>query len=357
MKKIIKALLVVMVIAMAVMVFAACEKDPCKDGHTLEAIGEKLATCTEDGYSSGVVCSVCGYEQRRSFVLEAKGHDMAKATCDKPATCKACGYTEGEALGHDITKDVEAKAPTCTEAGYTAHKACTRCGKTNEDYQKIDALGHTIVDVAKVEPTCTEAGCEAHKACSVCKATDGNNKPIAPLGHKDENADAKCDVCEKWIMPTVEQAFYLRLYQAKRAETLYLNGQVSGNFLATSTNIDDAVELHLEKVEGGYYIYFMDGETKKYVDVYEWQEGSIGTTISEEPHGVWVFDADLGVFTVTMCERTVYLGTYNNYNTMSLSDTYRISGDKAADVDVSQFPSRAIIVYETEAEEDTPAAE
>ena len=88
MKKIIKALLVVMVIAMAVMVFAACEKDPCKDGHTLEAIGEKLATCTEDGYSSGVVCSVCGYEQRRSFVLEAKGHDMAKATCDKPATCK-----------------------------------------------------------------------------------------------------------------------------------------------------------------------------------------------------------------------------------------------------------------------------
>ena len=143
MKKIIKTLLVVMVIAMVVTVLASCDlvddlKDPCRKGHTMEAIGEKLATCTEDGYSSGVVCSVCGYAERQSFKLEAKGHDMAKATCDKPATCKTCGYTEGEALGH-----------TWVDADCDTPKTCSACGKTEGE-----ALGHTDADENHVCETC-----------------------------------------------------------------------------------------------------------------------------------------------------------------------------------------------------------
>ena len=195
MKKIIKALLVVMVLAMVVMAFAACEKDPCKNGHTMEAIAEKLATCTEDGYSSGVVCSVCGYAERQSFVLEAKGHDMAPATCEKPSTCKreGCGYTEGGALGHDM-KDVAALAPTCTKAGYTAHTACATCGKT-EGKTAVAALGHTEVVDAAVAATCTTAGKTEGKHCSVCNEVLVAQEEVVALGHDLKDVEGKAATC------------------------------------------------------------------------------------------------------------------------------------------------------------------
>ena len=52
---------------------------------------------------------------------------MAEATCEAPATCVDCGYTEGKALGHNASK------ATCTEAS-----RCSRCGSVISE-----ALGHT----------------------------------------------------------------------------------------------------------------------------------------------------------------------------------------------------------------------
>ena len=244
MKKIIKTLLIVMVIAMAVMALASCEQDPCKDGHTMEAIGEKLATCTENGYSSGVVCSVCGYVERNSFVLEAKGHSMSDATCTDPSTCKVCGHVEGEALGHAFTVDVEALEPTCAADGYTAHKACERgCGET-EGKETVPATGahEYTVEVEAVDPTCVSAGHNAYHACECgAKGEDYVEIPAsedyhnfdenelfyypeptcttpgyiagyctgcgkgfllaeAPAtGHVDEDADGICDVCAEHV--------------------------------------------------------------------------------------------------------------------------------------------------------------
>ena len=191
MKKIIKTLLIVMVIAMAVMALASCEQDPCKDGHTMEAIGEKLATCTENGYSSGVVCSVCGYVERNSFVLEAKGHSMSDATCTDPSTCKVCGHVEGEALGHAFTVDVEALEPTCAADGYTAHKACERgCGET-EGKETVPATGahEYTVEVEAVDPTCVSAGHNAYHACECgAKGEDYVEIPASEDYHNfDEN--------------------------------------------------------------------------------------------------------------------------------------------------------------------------
>ena len=243
MKKIIKTLLVAMIIAMVVMVFAACQKDepivnPCANGHTMETFGEDLPTCTEDGLSAGVVCTVCGYAERTRFPIPAKGHKMADATCEDPSTCTVCGYTEGEALGHDMAS-VEALEPTCTTEGYNAHLGCTRCDYTEgKEVVEINPDAHTLVDVEALEPGCEDRpGYTAHKACE-CGYTEGyevvtveghdfNEEelfyyPSAPtctegayiagyctscgegflleevpaLGHADEDANGICDRCE-----------------------------------------------------------------------------------------------------------------------------------------------------------------
>ena len=255
MKKIIKTLILVLVVVLALTVFVACNEEPetttapvCKHtggtatcteaavcelcgesygealGHTggeatcttlavcatcgenygelkaheLEAFGEDLPTCTEDGLSSGVVCSVCGYQERRRFPIPALGHDMADATCELPSTCtrKDCGYTEGEALGHDMV-EVEALAPTCTAEGYTAHLGCSRCDLTEgKEAVAINPDAHTLVDVAEQAPTCEAVGYTAHKACA-CGYTEGKEE-IAATGHSftvavEELAPTTCE--------------------------------------------------------------------------------------------------------------------------------------------------------------------
>ena len=224
MKNIIKTTILILTLVVVLAAFTSCDLDiegmiteiqqaKCAQdgGHTMETYGEDLPTCTESGLSSGVVCSKCGYEERRRFEIPATGHDMADATCEDPSTCKnGCGLTEGEALGHDL-KDVEATAPTCSAVGYTAHKACSRCKYTEgKEEVAINPDAHTLVDVEEQAPTCEKVGYVAHKACE-CGYTEGKDE-IAATGHSftievealapttcvdGYTAHNKCEVCGK----------------------------------------------------------------------------------------------------------------------------------------------------------------
>ncbi len=156
MKKIIKTLLVVMVLAIVVTAFTACDikgtassligkvKCTLTGEHIMEAFAEELPTCTESGWSAGVVCTRCGYTERNRFEIPATGHSMAAATCELPSTCEDCGHTEGDPLGH-TSVDVAAVAPTCTTVGSTEGTACSVCKKTLSGCEEVPALGHTFV--------------------------------------------------------------------------------------------------------------------------------------------------------------------------------------------------------------------
>ena len=176
MRKIIKALLVVMVVVLALTAFVACGKEHEHQGGTAtctepavceicgDSYGEALGhnevfdaavqpTCTEAGVSAKSYCSGCGEVYVEAIVIPALGHTMADATCEDPSTCTVCGHTEGEALGH--TPGAEA---TCTTA-----QTCTVCSA-----ELVAALGHTEVVDAAVSATCTATGLTEGKHCSVC---------------------------------------------------------------------------------------------------------------------------------------------------------------------------------------------
>lgn len=89
-------------------------------------------------------------------------HVWSDATCTEPQKCE-CGETQGEALGHDMV-DVEAKAHTCTEDGYSAHKACTRCDKT--EGKEVDKAAHSL-KYSMTLPTATAPG-HTTVVCDVC---------------------------------------------------------------------------------------------------------------------------------------------------------------------------------------------
>lgn len=89
------------------------EQLPVEFTHThTELRNEKVATCTEPGYTGDTYCKDCGLLIRQGELLPALGHDY----------------------------EAEVTAPTCTEQGYTTH-TCSRCGDSYVD-SETPALGH-----------------------------------------------------------------------------------------------------------------------------------------------------------------------------------------------------------------------
>ena len=129
------------------------------------------------------------------------------------------------------------------------------------------------------------------------------------------------------------------LNQAERGETLYFAGAMNGNYLATTTNGAAAADVTIEEVEGGFRFYFMDGETKMYIDIHEYTEGKAGVRLTAEPSATFVWNEECGVFTAEVAGAARYLGTYSTYNTMSASDIKYIAGENLAKIGVSQFPA------------------
>ncbi len=134
-------------------------------------------------------------------------------------------------------------------------------------------------------------------------------------------------------------AFKFGLVQGNLEETLFFAGSMSGNYLATTEDVIEAEDVYVEAVDGGYRIYFISGEAKTYIDIYEYKEGKAGIRLTTEPTAVYTWIAELHIFIANVAGEDRYLGTYNTYNTISASATSYITGDNAAKIGVSQFPA------------------
>jgi len=131
--------------------------------------------------------------------------------------------------------------------------------------------------------------------------------------------------------------FYLT--QAELGKSLFFTGAMNGNYLATSDDPTKGVDVTVEEVEGGFRFFFMDGETKTYIDIHEYAEGKAGVRLTAEPSATFVWNEECGVFTAEVAGAPRYLGTYSTYNTISASDIKYIAGENVAKIGVSQFPA------------------
>ncbi len=152
------------------------------------------------------------------------------------------------------------------------------------------------------------------------------------------------EVPAKAVTPVVGTAYKYGLFQANLNQMLFLSGTMSGNYMATTTNLAEAVDVYIEEVEGGTRIYFMDGETKTYLDIYEYAEGKLGCHLTTEPTAVFTWNEDAKVFVAEVGPETRYLGTYNTYNTISSSNTSYILGDNLSKIGISQFPAMFYVI-------------
>lgn len=150
--------------------------------------------------------------------------------------------------------------------------------------------------------------------------------------------------------PTTGTAFKLGYYQANLEKTLYFAGAMDGYYYATTEDAEAAVNVYVEVVDGGYHLYFMNGETKTYLDIIarEGTEDKVNVVLTETPTAVFTWNAEVGTFVVKDLQGADwYMGTYGTYSTISAYKTSYI--EDLTTIGVSQFP---VFLYE---EKEVPA--
>ena len=129
-------------------------------------------------------------------------------------------------------------------------------------------------------------------------------------------------------------------------------------YLLSTTDLTASADVYFEVVDGGYNIYFMDGETKTYLNAvgYKKSNGYLGAhfTLGTEPTTVWTYNDTFGILEVVctfedLDPDTFFAGTYGSYTTISLSGSYY----KGQISTGTQFPAR--LVLSSEAGNEAPA--
>ena len=160
-------------------------------------------SCTEDGHTRSVVCSVCGKVLVEEQVIAALGHSWGPDSVVRAASCTISGLREARctrcsevrqttiaALGHNWGPETTVKEATCTEDGLREIR-CSRCNEAQETV--VAALGHDWGEETVIrEASCTEEGAKAI-VCSRCGLSQETSIPM--IDHHDGNGDYKCDAC------------------------------------------------------------------------------------------------------------------------------------------------------------------
>lgn len=121
---------------------------------------------------------------------------------------------------------------------------------------------------------------------------------------------------------------------------LGITGQMSGNFGSTTTNVADMVDVYLEASGNGFSVYYLNGETKVYLNmVVSGTYVNVGfqTLADNATPTVYTLNTDGKYIFTSVSGVDYYFGSYKTFETLSTSKTEYIVGDKASSIGVSNF--------------------
>lgn len=150
-----------------------CECGYTKTVHNYVLQNYKAATCTEDGYTGDMICTVCSDVKSKGEVIKAAGHQYVLQDDAKPATCTEAGHTaskicsvcKDKILGKTTSKlkhtpssntadVIWPAAPTLSNGTYTAKVSVTvNCARCSAAFRCPDVTTNLQ---GTTQATCTE---------------------------------------------------------------------------------------------------------------------------------------------------------------------------------------------------------
>ena len=127
--------------------------------------------------------------------------------------------------------------------------------------------------------------------------------------------------------PVVIETGKFGLYQKTIEKRIYIDGKIDaqGRFLTTTESYEDAKLVELTQVsDTTYTLSFEEGENVKYIGAKYEKNNCL--TIQDTPYE-WGFDAEHNAIITELNNKTLFIGTYDDFNTLSLSETRFIEND------------------------------
>ena len=219
-------------------------------------------------------------------------------------------------------------------------------GKTYDDVKIAWASDNDCAKVegGKITFTCPEEDTTVKITATITCGDKSDTREFSVLVEAASKAVYVAEIVEN---PVAGEAYKLVLFQNTLGQTLYFNGEISGRYASTTDKAEKAVDVYLEGADGKFKMYYTNAEGKKMYIVPGLNASNQTSVLAvEETAAVSEWNAAAKTLFTTVGEKVYYIGTYRSYNTFSVSETSYITGDNAANVDVSQFPARLCTVKE-----------
>lgn len=179
-------------------------------GHTEKTVNVKEATCTTEGYTGDVVCSVCNATIKKGTTIAKLAHDW-KWVIDKEATteetglkheeCSVCGEKRNENTVIDkVPEGHEHSYGDSWKSDASNHWHECECGDI------ADSAAHTFDWVVDKKATATEDGLK-HQECTIC----GYAKAAVKISATGDALDEVPQTGDPVVVPAVTMAVIVTL--------------------------------------------------------------------------------------------------------------------------------------------------
>ncbi len=261
------------------------------------------------------------------------------------------GSTEGSTAAPTETTEASTSGLSSAAAYLYAMYRDDDGGNTMSDFTRVSVV--TIASVRytvswELEHVSGDEGCVelAEDSDTSIKVTILNNKPTEEVTYKlvatvsDSEGNTETVNFTHYIPATTQVegapvatrqddlqtgvAYKLGMLQENLVEELYFAGTTANQdyYLTTTSDLNEAVDVYLEEVDGGYQMYFMaEGDVKTYIDVYYTDTGYVNIRLTETPTAVFTYNTEYHTMTTYIADTDLdyYIGTYNEYSTLSCS--------------------------------------
>lgn len=293
-----------------------------------------LSTTERELYKSA--CNVSFY----AYIEDVKGYIVATPKQTKPnnnSNSHDCVWGDWKIVSNATCTSEGSKTRTCTQCSLTQKETISRL---DHQWQTgiCDSCGMSCNHVFSdweiiIYASCEETGLQTRQ-CYTCEVME--NQTIPKREHDWMSSSllgTYCRICLKTLTsndenntpetPTSNKTYKMYMVQENLGKTLYVNGEMSSYYYDTSENSNDGITIYTEATTGGYFLYYMNGATKTYLNIV--QKGSyINATYDTTAISVFTYNSSLQTYVTSINGEEYFYGSLKSGNYTNIA-THKVS--------------------------------